>query len=31
MSELKPYIDRATRLVSVDREAQNGDTAGHRL
>ena len=25
--ELKPYIDRATRLVSVQREAQNGDTA----
>ena len=24
--ELKPYIDRATRLVSVDRAAQNGDT-----
>ncbi len=24
--ELKPYIDRATRLVSVDRVAQNGDT-----
>ena len=26
-NELKPYITRATRLVSVDREAQNGDTA----
>ncbi|MCF2595840.1 trigger factor [Pseudoflavonifractor phocaeensis] len=25
-AELKPYIDRATRLVSVEREAQNGDT-----
>ena len=25
--ELKPYIDRATRLVSVQREARNGDTA----
>ena len=25
--ELKPYIDRASRLVSVDREAQKGDTA----
>ena len=25
--EMKPYIDRATRLVSVEREAQNGDTA----
>ena len=24
--ELKPYIDRATRLVSVDRAAQNGET-----
>ena len=24
--ELKPYIDRATRLVSVDRATQNGDT-----
>ena len=24
--ELKPYIDRATRLVSVDRAAQNVDT-----
>ena len=26
-AELKPYIDRASRLVSVDREAQKGDTA----
>jgi len=26
-AELKPYIDRATRLVSVDRKAKNGDTA----
>ena len=26
--ELKPYVDRATRLVSVDREAREGDTAG---
>jgi len=26
-AELKPYIDRATRLVSVKREARNGDTA----
>ena len=26
-AELKPLIDRATRLVSVEREAQNGDTA----
>ena len=25
--ELKPYVDRATRLVSVDREAREGDTA----
>ena len=25
-AELKPYIDRATRLVSVEREAQTGDT-----
>jgi len=25
--ELKPYIDRATRLVSVDRPLENGDTA----
>ena len=25
-AELRPYIDRATRLVSVEREAQNGDT-----
>ena len=25
--ELKPYIDRATRLVSVQREAKEGDTA----
>ena len=25
--ELKPYINRATRLVSVDREAKEGDTA----
>ena len=25
--ELKPYIDRATRLVSVDRKAKKGDTA----
>ena len=25
--ELKPYIDRATRLVSVQREARKGDTA----
>ncbi len=24
--EMKPYIDRATRLVSVEREAQEGDT-----
>ncbi len=24
--ELQPYIDRATRLVTVDRPAQNGDT-----
>ena len=24
--EMKPFIDRATRLVSVDRAAQNGDT-----
>ncbi len=26
-AEMKPYIDRATRLVSVDRAAQNGDVA----
>ena len=26
-AELKPYIDRASRLVSVDRKAQKGDTA----
>ena len=26
-NELKPYISRATRLVSVDREVKNGDTA----
>lgn len=26
-NELKPYITRATRLVSVEREARNGDTA----
>ena len=26
-NELKPYINRATRLVSVDREVKNGDTA----
>ena len=26
-NELKPYIDRATRLVSVKRKAKNGDTA----
>lgn len=25
--ELKPYIDRASRLVSVERKAKNGDTA----
>ena len=25
-NELKPYIERATRLVSVDREVKNGDT-----
>ncbi len=25
-NELKPYINRATELVSVEREAQNGDT-----
>ena len=25
-AELKPYIDRASRLVSVEREARNGDT-----
>lgn len=25
--ELKPYVDRASRLVSVEREAQMGDTA----
>ena len=25
--ELKPYIDRASRLVSVDRKAKKGDTA----
>ena len=25
--EMKPYIDRATRLVSVERAAANGDTA----
>lgn len=25
-SELKPYVSRATRLVSVEREAKNGDT-----
>lgn len=25
-NELKPYISRATRLVSVDREVKNGDT-----
>ncbi len=25
--ELKPFIDRATRLVSVEREAKEGDTA----
>ncbi|MCI7472662.1 MAG: trigger factor [Clostridiales bacterium] len=24
--ELKPYINRATRMVTVEREAQNGDT-----
>lgn len=26
-AELKPYIDRASRLVSVDRKAKKGDTA----
>ena len=26
-TELKPYIDRASRLVSVDRKARKGDTA----
>ena len=26
-NELKPYIDRASRLVSVDRKAKKGDTA----
>ena len=26
-AELKPYIDRASRLVSVDRKAEKGDTA----
>ena len=26
-AELKPFIDRASRLVSVDRKAKNGDTA----
>ena len=26
-AELKPFIDRATRLVSVDRKAKKGDTA----
>ena len=26
-NELKPFIDRATRLVSVDRKAKKGDTA----
>lgn len=26
-NELKPYVSRATRLVSVDRGAKNGDTA----
>ena len=26
-TELKPYIDRASRLVSVDRKAKEGDTA----
>lgn len=26
-SELKPFIDRATRLISVDRKAKKGDTA----
>ena len=26
-SELKPYIDRASRLVSVERKAKKGDTA----
>lgn len=25
-NELKPYINRATRMVTVEREAQNGDT-----
>lgn len=25
-NELKPFVDRATRLVSVEREAKNGDT-----
>lgn len=25
-NELKPYVSRATRLVSVEREAKNGDT-----
>ncbi|WP_297210752.1 trigger factor [uncultured Flavonifractor sp.] len=25
-NELKPYISRATRMVTVEREAQNGDT-----
>ncbi len=25
-NELRPYIQRATNLISVDREAQNGDT-----
>jgi len=26
-AELKPFVDRATRLVSVDRKAKKGDTA----
>ena len=26
-AELKPYIDRASRLISVDRKAKKGDTA----
>ncbi len=26
-AEMKPFIDRATRLISVEREAKNGDTA----
>ena len=25
-NEMKPYVDRATRLVTVDRAAENGDT-----